>query len=368
MKKILLISFEYPVSRTYCGGVGQIVKQCRNALLKLGYEPYVLITASFQKKYPVKLLLPDDTLVNYKHFWNFQKDYGLCRFNYIIQHFINWTGELRKIKNRKGRKPKIIYHFHSILRREKDSGFKTLNHFLHNQEKMIYIADKIICPSRYEYDNFSRYFPSFLNKVVLIENTIETFSKKPKQIKEIRAEYNIRKNDTVALYVGRLENIKGADVIIKYLPGILKRHAKLKFFMIGKTLQNDLYKKLMRLKNQFPQQLFYIRHMDKDKLFQFHYLSHIYIHSSLSESFSLSTHESALCNNALLLNRLPVLDKFKDAAMFFDVGADNFIPGFEHLIKNRRLRSRLSRRAFRIAKGFLAKNRLKEKLSELLRL
>ena len=44
MKKILLISFEYPAGKEYCGGVGQIVERSRDALLALGYEVYVLIS------------------------------------------------------------------------------------------------------------------------------------------------------------------------------------------------------------------------------------------------------------------------------------------------------------------------------------
>ena len=50
MKKILLLTFEYPVGKRYCGGVGQIVKQCRTGLLALGYKVYVLIGLGFQKR------------------------------------------------------------------------------------------------------------------------------------------------------------------------------------------------------------------------------------------------------------------------------------------------------------------------------
>ncbi len=49
MKEVLFISFEYPAGKSYCGGVGQIVKQSREAMLDLGYEPYVLITSEFKK-------------------------------------------------------------------------------------------------------------------------------------------------------------------------------------------------------------------------------------------------------------------------------------------------------------------------------
>ncbi len=366
MKKVLLISFEYPTDKSYCGGVGQIVKQSRNALLSLGYEAYVLITAGFTRRQPVKLLFPDDSIKSYRSLNKFLKEYDWYKFGCIIHHFVNWTKELKSIKNHKGRRPQIIYHFHSILRREKESGFRTLNNFLYNQERMIELADKIICPSAYEYENFARYFPVFLDKVVLIENTIERFSLKREMLERIKSEHNIGKDDVVSLYVGRLERIKGAHIVLDRVPQILTRNKNLKLFFVGRWLEPDLYRQLLRVAKQFPRQFFYKRFLNKKELFQYYYLSDIYINSSLSESFSLSTHESALCNTALLLNRLPVLEKFNDAALFFDINKDDFSQKYETLIKDSRLRSRLAKRAFAVATKFMKKSRIKQNFSMLL--
>ncbi len=367
MKKILLISFEYPIGKTYCGGVGQIAKLSRKALTSLGYEVYVLISSEFQKKYPVKLLLPDDSLLRYSNFWAFQNQYDWHRFNYVIQHFVNLTKEFKKLKKHKKDRPKIIYHFHSILRREKDSGFETLNHFLFNQEKMIDIADKIICPSRYEYENFMRYFPNFGEKVSIIENTVETFAPQQERIKNIKFQHGIERNDIVSIYVGRLEKIKGAEILIQNIPKVLNRHKNLKIFIIGKTLERNLYWRLMKIKKRFPHQVYYMRYLEKEILFQYFYISHIYINTSLSESFSLTTHESALCNNALLLNSLPVFEKFKNAALFFshpDTNGNGFISKYETLIRNRGLRNELSHKASRIAKNLLFRNHLEKSFSD----
>jgi len=366
LKKVLLISFEYPFSKSYCGGVGQIVEQSRNALLAMGYEAYVLVTSGFARKDPVKLLFSDGSTKHYASLGEFLKDYHWRTFGYIIHHFVNWTKELKKITMQKGKKPKIIYHFHSILRREKESGFRTLNHFLCNQEKMIELADKIVCPSTYEYDNFIRYFPAFIDKVVVIENTIESFKADWKLIDEIRERHNIKNNDIVSLYVGRLERIKGAHILLKDMPKILKEQRHLKLFFVGRSLEKDLYNKLLLLCERFPGQFFYKKYLDKKELFQYYYLSDIYINSSLSESFSLSTHESALCNSALLLNRLPVLEKFKDAALFFDANGGDFSEKFKILIRSRALRKKLSGKARTIANKFIKNNIFKDNLCKFL--
>ncbi|MDP8259385.1 MAG: glycosyltransferase family 4 protein [Candidatus Gygaella obscura] len=370
VKRVLLVSFEYPVGKAYCGGVGQIVKLCHDILKTSGYEVYVLITSHFHKKYPVKLLLPDDRLVNYKDFYSFQKDYKWNCFNYIIQHFVNWPQEFKRLKKQKGPRPYILYHFHSILRRERDSGFKTFNRFMINQEKMIELSDKIICPSKYEYENFTRYFPAFIDKVKLIENTIEVFPRDDKEVEKIKKIHSIKETDIVSIFVGRLERIKGAHILIANLPTILKRYRNLKVFIVGKSLERDIYKKLMRLKKKFKNQVFYKRYLNKDRLFQYYYSSDVYINSSLSESFSLSSYENAYCNNALLLNKLPVFDNFKDSALFFsnhDSNGDGFLSKFDYLLKNKRLRNKLSKNSKKALKKIISKSRIAEEFNKLLR-
>jgi len=365
MKKILLISFEYPIGKSYCGGVGQIVERSREALLALGSEVYVLISSEFTRRHPVKLLLPDGSIRNYRNLGAFLKEYDWHKFSTIIHHFVNWGKELKKLRSRKGRRPRIIYHFHSILRRERDSGFRTLNHFLLRQEEMIALADRIVCPSSYEYNNFCRYFPAFIEKVSVIENTIESYPADTCRIDQIKKKHDIKHGEIVSLYVGRIERIKGAHIVLDEAPRIFEKHRHLRLIFIGKSLDDKLYKKLVRLSRKFPRQFIYMRYVEKNELFQYYYLSDIYINSSLSESFSLSTHESALCNNALLLNCLPVFEKFKDAAMFFNAEKSNFSTQYESLIKDAPLRNRLSRKARIVSNRFLDRNRLKDDLRRL---
>jgi glycosyltransferase involved in cell wall biosynthesis len=234
---------------------------------------------------------------------------------------------------------------------------------------MIQIADKIICPSMYEYDNFSRYFPSFVNKVKLVENTIETFPANENEIQCIRDHHELQENDILSIYVGRLERIKGAHILLQEIPKVLKKHRNHKIFIIGKALERNLYKRLIYLKKKHPKQVFYMRYMEKRKLYQYYYMCHLYINTSLSESFSLSAHESAYCGNVLLLNELPVFDKFKDAALFFSnrksIG-NEFARKYHDFAKSKDLRSRLSRKASRIAREFSTHDRLKEELFDLL--
>ena len=369
MKKILLISFEYPKGNGYCGGVGQIVKQSRDVLQELGHEVYVLVAKEFLKKKPVRFLLPNGRFVVYPNLFSLERDYPWERFDCIIQHFVNWTGQLKRLRRSKGRRPKIIYHFHSILRREKDAGFKTFKKYLVNQERMIELADQVICPSRYEFKHFNMYFPNFSRKVSLIENTVEMYPFREKEVDRLKKLHRIDdKQDVISLYVGRLERMKGADIIIDHLPDLMHRHKNLKMFIVGKSRKLSLYRKLQKIRTKFPQRLFYLKYVEKQQLFQYYYLSQIYVNTSLSESFSLSTHEGALCNNALLLNRLPVFDKFRNAALFFSAQEDNsdgLMTRFSQLIDNGRLRVNLAKKASQLARHSTNKEYLRSNLSNI---
>ena len=344
-----------------------MVKQNRDMLQRLGHEVYVLITRQFLKKSPARLLLPDGNMILYEKLYLLEKAYPWIEFDCIIQHFVNWARQLKSLKNIKGRRPKIIYHFHSILRREKDAGFNTFKKYLVNQERMIELADQVICPSRYEFEHFNMYFPNFSRKVLLIENTIESYPFNEEEVKRLKKMHRISKKDIVSLYVGRLEKIKGADIIIDHLPDLMHRHKNLKMFIFGKSREPYLLRRLQRIRKTFPNRLFYYKYVKKQQLFQYYYLSQIYVNTSLSESFSLSTHEGALCRNALLLNRIPVFDKFRSAALFFtaqdgsDDGLDN---RFSQLIDNSRLRARLAKKASQLARHSTNRGYLRSNLSK----
>jgi glycosyltransferase involved in cell wall biosynthesis len=213
------------------------------------------------------------------------------------------------------------------------------------------------------------YFPNFSKKVMLVENTVEFFPFVPGETRRLKAEHGIRDKDIVSLYVGRLERIKGADIIIEHLPRIMRRHGNLKMFIVGKSREPSLYRRLQRIRKDFPGRLFYLKNVEKQLLFQYYYLSDIYVNTSLSESFSLSTHEGALCGNALLLNRLPVFDKFRNAALFFSAqngNGDGLVHRFSQLIEDKGLRQRLAGKASRLARPCVQRDRLQENLCNIL--
>ncbi|MFA5430860.1 MAG: hypothetical protein WC329_06865, partial [Candidatus Omnitrophota bacterium] len=68
----------------------------------------------------------------------------------------------------------------------------------------------------------------------------------------------------------------------------------------------------------------------------------------------------------LLLNRLPVFEKFKEAALFFssqEADGAEFSSRLEYLLTHKNMCRRLAIKSFKIARSFLAGKRLKADLS-----
>jgi glycosyltransferase involved in cell wall biosynthesis len=209
-----------------------------------------------------------------------------------------------------------------------------------------------------------RYFPEFSDKAVLIENTIEIHPPQEDLIQKIKEEHSIQETDLVSIYVGRLEKIKGAEILIDNLPTLLKRYGNKKFILVGKVMERRLFYKLKLLLKRFPRRVFYYKYMEKELLFQYYYVSHIFINPSLSESYSLATHECAYCETALLLNPLPAFDKFRSSVVFFE-GLDKFVQSYKKLIRNRKFARKLAKKASNLAKKEMKASSFYEKLARI---
>lgn len=155
------------------------------------------------------------------------------------------------------------------------------------------------------------------------------------------------------------------------MPAVLRWYPNVKLFVVGKSLNRAIYERFSRIRREFPDRVFMISYMDKQELFQYYYMSDIYMNTSLSESFSLSTHESALCGNALLLNQLPVFEKFRNKVMFFsdiDHTGTDFYRAYSALIESSSLRKRLAHKASVVVREHMAQNNLSTSFSNFLSL
>lgn len=61
----------------------------------------------------------------------------------------------------------------------------------------------------------------------------------PTELEKLREKYGLKSDDTVILFVGRLEPIKGVIQLLRAMPVVLERHPRVKLVMVGKgSLEN----------------------------------------------------------------------------------------------------------------------------------
>lgn len=56
----------------------------------------------------------------------------------------------------------------------------------------------------------------------------------PTELEKLREKYGLRSDDTVILFIGRLEPIKGVIQLLKAMPLVLERHPRVKLVIVGK--------------------------------------------------------------------------------------------------------------------------------------
>jgi len=99
--------------------------------------------------------------------------------------------------------------------------------------------------------------------------------------KRLKSDLGIKENDTVVLYVGRLDLAKGVDYLLQAAKGVLTNHDNadsIKFLIVG---VGNLWKRYERLASPFSENIIFLGFRnDVPKLMN---IAHIFVLSSLSE-------------------------------------------------------------------------------------
>jgi len=137
----------------------------------------------------------------------------------------------------------LVFHIHSIEeQRSLGDGSETVKHF---ERKMAEYANKIITVSR----SMKQYLVSIgypANKIEVVYNGCDPEKYNPakvnkKKIDELRKKYDIKPNEKIIFFVGRLTHVKGVYNLIDAMPSVLKEYPNTKLIVLGKGEEyNDL--------------------------------------------------------------------------------------------------------------------------------
>ncbi len=311
------------------GGMNVYVYELSRAIGKLGIkvdiftrsqdkkQPHVVnidsgvrlfhVPAGPEKPFPkVKLrLYLSDFAKNVSGIMTSQKlDYGLYDAHYYLSGLT--ALEINRIRNE--RKP-IIMTFHTLALmknmvarsiQERDGNFR-----INAEMLLIRKSQKIIEPSRNEKQYLEYLYDCPADKIEVVTPGINTGLFKPMPVSEARRITEISSQKKVILFVGRIEPLKGIDVLLYAVKILLKRNPDLKICLgiVGGDISqkqaswsNEL-RKLERLRKilHLESIVKFLGQQPQEKLGLFYNSADVLVMPSHYESFGMTALEAMAC-------------------------------------------------------------------------
>jgi glycogen(starch) synthase len=161
-------------------------------------------------------------------------------FNLIIAH--DWLSFIGGIISKRELQLPLVIHYHSTEKgRSIGNGSKTIIELEIIGGK---IADKVITVSNAMIDDLAHiYVPK--EKINVVYNGVDTHKYDPTAVPNdvaqvIRKRYNIKENEIMILFIGRLVSMKGVDKLIYAMKNVNEKYPKAKLVIVG-TSDNEQY-------------------------------------------------------------------------------------------------------------------------------
>ncbi len=248
--KVLMLSWEFPPH--IVGGIAPHVHDLTLALAEKGHEVTVITRGDAQeeavvgrkgiKVYPVAPSAPQPP--NFIS-WVMQLNLSLMEkaaslvaqgesFDLIHAHdwLVAYAGKGLKHAYRKP----LVATVHATEWGRNNGLHNELQRYISSVEWWLtYEAWRVICCSRYMFNELQRIFNLPADKLRIIPNGVypEAFRHQSGEVRAIRRRY-AADDEQIVFYVGRLVFEKGLDLLLKAAPRILAHREKVKFVIAGK--------------------------------------------------------------------------------------------------------------------------------------
>jgi len=211
---------------------------------------------------------------------------------------------------------------------------------------LAYKIDCITTPSESMKDLIKSY--GIENRIEVIPNAIHLASfKEENELKrlEIKKKYNLKEDDKIILYVGRIAWEKSIDKIIEAL-AIIKRKgiSKVKFLLVGKGPAMDELRQLVQSLG-VEEEVIFTGAVSNEEIQHYYKIAYLFTIASTSETFGIVIIEALASGIPVLAVRAPgavdILTNGVDGWLTEDNVAQ-FANALEKLIREPELRERLS--------------------------
>ena len=198
------------------------------------------------------------------------------------------------------------------------------------------------------------------NKIYFIPNGITKNAFKKVNTKNFINKYKL-KNKFIISYLGRIQNYKGLDQIINILPYF---YENIIFLVMGKDAGDLLRLKKLTNKLNINNRIIFTGEISNDDVFAALKISKIFIMPSQWEAFGISILQAMAQGNAIISTKTEggkFLIKDRENGFLFNYdNLDELREKLDLLIKNNKLRNKISKNNIKKAKKFLWDNIVKD--------
>ncbi len=220
-------------------------------------------------------------------------------------------------------------------------------------------ADKIIATNPSEKQNIVRYYDFGLKDKIATLPCGVNFQKFKKIKKEkARVDRNFSPDEKIILYIGRIDPLKGIDVIIKSLPSVIKEFAKrgekVRFIVIGGKLgkrgnRDDIaeVEKLKQLAKDFnvDKHVVFRGKRSQEKLRYYYSGADVFVTTPYYETFGMTALEAMRCGVPVIASNVggfpTIIEDEKDGLLFPAGDHKALSKKLIRLLKNEKLQNTL---------------------------
>lgn len=218
---------------------------------------------------------------------------------YFVIHYQNWCFSLNG----------NVSHFKQIIHSNDISTLpsseqQVYSSFL-NDKELYQIADKVICLSGFTLSLLAEEYGISRNKLVLISNGLKDEGKILTTGKRnlLKKKYHFSSKEKIVLFVGRLDVIKGIEMLIISFKDLLQRNGNYRLVVVG---EGDFSSSLSRCGIDWNKIIFTGR-LNKVQLYDFYQIADIGVMPSMHEQCSYVAIEMMMFGLPMVVSRTPGL-------------------------------------------------------------
>jgi len=293
-------------------------------------------------------------------------------YELIYAHY--WLSGVVAIELKNAWNVPIITSFHTMQGIKRETfPFNKDNQEREKQERIISLqSDSIIAWSLHEKKFIEQNFGVKSSKISVIPPGVDLDLFHPINIQEARRKIHMQEDERTILYVGRIERLKGLDMLLKALSQI--QHKDTFLYVIGGTNNTEEVNRLKKIciDLNLNEKVHFIGSISRAQLKYYYNSADLYVLPSYYESFGLSVLEAAACGKPTIASKvggLPSIIRDNETGFLLEQRSlGSLIKKIEILLNDKELSDTMGRAARKQAEKLnwgIAVNQLKNLFDKL---